>query len=37
MDVYVSDYILSEGESAGILQESLEKERTVGRKAARAF
>ena len=31
MDVYVSDYILSEGESAGILEESLAKERTVGR------
>ena len=31
MDVYVSDYILSEGEAAGILQESLEKERTVGK------
>lgn len=31
MDVYVSDYILSEGESAGILEESLAKERQVGR------
>jgi len=31
MDVYVSDYILSEGEAAGILEESLAKERTVGR------
>lgn len=30
MDVYVSDYILSEGEAAGILPESLEKEREVG-------
>lgn len=30
MDVYVTEYILSEGESAGILPESLEKERTVG-------
>jgi len=27
MDIYVSDYILSEGEAAGILEESLEKER----------
>lgn len=31
MDVYVSDYILAEGEAAGILPESLEKERQVGR------
>lgn len=31
MDIYVSDYILSEGEKAGILPESLEKERQVGR------
>ncbi len=31
MDVYVSDYILSEGEAAGILPESLAKERQVGR------
>lgn len=31
MDVYVSDYILEEGEAAGILPESLEKERKVGR------
>lgn len=31
MDVYVSDYILSEGEAAGILEESLAKERQVGR------
>lgn len=30
MDVYVSDYILSEGEAAGILEESLAKERQVG-------
>jgi imidazolonepropionase-like amidohydrolase len=30
MDVYVTEYILSAGESAGILPESLEKERTVG-------
>lgn len=31
MDVYVSDYILSEGEAAGILEENLAKERQVGR------
>lgn len=31
MDIYVSDYILSEGEAAGILEESLAKERTVGK------
>lgn len=31
MDIYVSDYILSEGEDAGILEESLEKERKVGK------
>lgn len=31
MDVYVSDYILGEGEAAGILEESLAKERMVGR------
>ena len=30
MDIYVSDYILQEGEAAGILPESLAKERTVG-------
>lgn len=30
MDVYVSDYILQQGEAAGILPESLAKERTVG-------
>lgn len=30
MDVYVSDFILSEGEAAGILEESLAKERQVG-------
>lgn len=30
MDIYVSDYILSEGEAAGILEESLAKERLVG-------
>lgn len=31
MDIYVSDYILSEGEAAGIPEESLAKERQVGR------
>ncbi len=31
MDIYVSDFILSEGEAAGILEESLAKERLVGR------
>lgn len=37
MDIYVSDYILSEGEAAGILAESLEKERVVGRKQRERF
>ncbi|GLR70430.1 metal-dependent hydrolase family protein [Agaribacter marinus] len=32
MDVYVTEYILGEGEKAGILEESLAKERTVGKK-----
>jgi imidazolonepropionase-like amidohydrolase len=31
MDIYVSDYILGDGAKKGILQESLEKERTVGK------
>lgn len=31
MDIYVSDYILGEGEAAGITEESLAKERMVGR------
>jgi len=30
MDIYNSDYILSEGEKAGMLEESLAKERIVG-------
>jgi imidazolonepropionase-like amidohydrolase len=30
MDVYVTEYILGEGEAAGISQESLDKERAVG-------
>ena len=37
MDVYVSDFILSEGEDAGILPESLEKERQVGQKQRESF
>ncbi|AXR06091.1 Xaa-Pro dipeptidase [Salinimonas sediminis] len=31
MDVYVTEYILNEGAKAGILEESLAKERTVGK------
>jgi imidazolonepropionase-like amidohydrolase len=30
MDIYVTEFILGEGEAAGISQESLDKERTVG-------
>lgn len=30
MDIYVTEYILNEGEKAGILEESLEKERKTG-------
>lgn len=37
MDIYVSDFILSEGEAAGILPESLEKEKTVGRAQRERF
>lgn len=37
MDIYVSDYILSEGEAAGILPESLEKERQVGQAQRERF
>lgn len=37
MDIYVSDYILSEGEAAGILEESLAKERTVGKMQRERF
>ena len=37
MDIYVSDFILSEGEDAGILPESLEKERQVGRRQRESF
>jgi len=37
MDVYNSDYILSEGKKAGILEESLAKERVVGKKQRQRF
>lgn len=37
MDIYVSDYILSEGADAGILEESLAKERTVGKAQRERF
>lgn len=37
MDIFVSDYILGEGAEKGILEESLEKERTVGRKQRENF
>lgn len=37
MDIYVTEYILGEGEKAGILQESLDKERTVGAKQRANF
>lgn len=37
MDVYVSDYILGEGEAAGILPESLAKEREVGARQRENF
>ncbi len=37
MDIYVSDFILSEGEAAGILAESLDKERVVGKKQRERF
>jgi len=37
MDIYVSDYILSEGKAAGILEESLAKERTVGKAQRERF
>jgi imidazolonepropionase-like amidohydrolase len=32
MDIYVTEYILGEGEAAGILEESLAKERIVGKR-----
>ena len=37
MDIYVSDFILAEGEAAGILEESLQKERIVGRAQRESF
>ena len=37
MDVYNSDYILSEGEKAGMLEESLAKERVVGKIQRESF
>ena len=37
MDVYVTEYILGEGEKAGILPESLAKERIVGTKQRENF
>lgn len=37
MDIYVTEYILGEGEKAGILEESLAKERTVGKRQRQSF
>ncbi len=37
MDVYNSDYILNEGEKAGMLKESLDKERRVGKIQRESF
>lgn len=37
MDIYVTEYILGEGAKAGILEESLAKERTVGKKQRENF
>jgi imidazolonepropionase-like amidohydrolase len=37
MDIYVSDYILAEGEAAGFLPESLAKEREVGAAQRESF
>ena len=37
MDIYVTEYILGEGEKAGILKESLDKERTVGARQRESF
>lgn len=37
MDIYTTEYILSEGEKAGILQESLDKERVVGQSQRDSF
>lgn len=37
MDIYNTEYILSEGEAAGILEESLDKERKVGKRQRNSF
>lgn len=37
MDIYTTEYILSEGEKAGILQESLDKEHVVGQRQRDSF
>jgi len=37
MDIFNSDYILSEGKKAGILEESLAKERIVGKRQRESF
>jgi len=37
MDIYNDDYILSEGARNGVFPESLEKERTIGRKQRETF
>lgn len=37
MDIYTTEYILGEGEKAGILEESLAKERLVGGKQRESF
>ena len=37
MDIYTTEYILGEGEKAGILQESLDKERVVGTRQRESF
>ena len=37
MDIYVSDYILSEGKASGVLEESLAKERIVGKAQREKF
>jgi imidazolonepropionase-like amidohydrolase len=37
MDIYVTDWILSEGEAAGMLPESLDKERIVGEAQRESF
>lgn len=37
MDIYTTEYILEEGEKAGILQESLDKERKVGQTQRDSF